>query len=294
MDLGNNDEKLLFKFIPVNQNLIRILVTNKIWHSSFDRLNDPYEGKYRMSIEPPSNDVVHAFYRKNRAFFGLEEGEEINRVIEVVNDFSRLYFDVEKYVNVNYLRNRKVSCYSLTFEEILLWSHYADEHRGVCLVFKKNSLIKGIQKKQPYFNFSHRKVQYTEKSPIDVKFFNINNTDMQIQHLNDIIYKKLSCWSYEKEFRIVMQKTKEQNESGLSIEFLKESLCGIIFGQRCTFDDMILLHSILNQYKYVSPNFNWGYSMISPEKGKVILNQLIGNMGFDELLEEFNYRSKIL
>lgn len=94
------------------------------------------------------------------------------------------------------IQNRGVSCFSKNFDNILMWSHYAASHTGVCLGFNLEHLYSFIS------NVSSEKmmvqVSYTDTfSAID---FYTRKREAIIQWLKT----KARIWSYEEEIRIIM------------------------------------------------------------------------------------------
>ncbi len=73
---------------------------------------------------------------------------------------------------------------------LLMWSHYADEHRGLALGFDNN-----------HFFFSKlKRVEYDSTIPDEfIKDIDINDNDSLLK----LFYLKSDEWKYEKEHRIV-------------------------------------------------------------------------------------------
>lgn len=93
------------------------------------------------------------------------------------------------------LFKRGVACLSATPDDMLLWSHYADGHRGYCLEFDTSQ--------EP---FSRAKsVEYRKDvpriSPVDL----LEDVVGPEQVVRAMMLTKDSCWSYEHEWRILHQ-----------------------------------------------------------------------------------------
>ena len=116
------------------------------------------------------------------------------------------YINTIDYYNETYMEiqggaqaSTTVLCFSETFSSILMWSHYASSHTGLCIgydakcdFFNSKSYCKDSQ------NIGHlRPVVYTESRP-QFNFINdlINNTNGW--------FVKSPDWSYEKEHRILL------------------------------------------------------------------------------------------
>lgn len=100
-------------------------------------------------------------------------------------------------------------------DHVLMWTHYADSHRGICLRFKASST-------SPFFGKAQR-VSYQSERPV----LNMIKDDPLTQ-TNKALLTKADFWSYEQEWRIV------NHEQGPGVHrFPTELLDGLIFGIRC-------------------------------------------------------------
>lgn len=107
-----------------------------------------------------------------------------------------------------------ILCMTSSNQNELMWAHYADSHRGVCIEF---DLGKSIET----FCFP-KKVEYSD----DTKRFNYIRSWVERKGMDatEAIYHKSSKWEYEEEYRVV------RVDGAGFIPFNKESLCSICFG----------------------------------------------------------------
>src|SRR3990172_10660948 len=115
-----SDDYLYFKFRPINKYLVESLVRPSLYFARPDALNDPFDCKFdiRKSFERAAANANGD--RKTALLAALRKG----RLLE---DFA-LQFE-----------NFGVCSFSLlegSFDVPLLWSHYADAHRGLCLLYR--------------------------------------------------------------------------------------------------------------------------------------------------------------
>ena len=80
-------------------------------------------------------------------------------------------------------------CMSADWHHPLLWGHYADKNRGICLAFDT------LQRRR----FS--RVQYVAHRPSFRDFGLASLSDMNEETMRKILYRKFSAWSYETEYR---------------------------------------------------------------------------------------------
>lgn len=130
----------------------------------------------------------------------------------------------EKYIeNIN---NAGVICYSNSDYNSLLWSHYADHHKGICLVFDVNN-----EERLKHL----RKVEYSNKI-----FKPVFETDShkKFEELVKIFTIKSEVWSYEQEYREIFYSKNSHNP-------YPGKLVEVIFGCRSEIKDIELVKSIL-------------------------------------------------
>jgi len=126
----------------------------------------------------------------------------------------------------------RVLCFSAVRDNILMWSHYADEHKGAVLEF------------QPKIEFATemlgaRLVEYSKEFPVAVSFeqFLLYITGQGPKpHAPDAfvksVYTKSSDWSYENEWRILNKQRDEDQGSFSYRAFHPQELAAIYFGCR--------------------------------------------------------------
>ena len=115
--------------------------------------------------------------------------------------------------------NIGLCCLSTTNTNILMWSHYAQEHQGYCLEFVASDTT-------PFFGEA-QKVSYATDFPV-INYF---NTPRDVQ-LDFVFLTKFEGWKYEEEYRIV----DHQEGAGLRA-YPTNLLKSITFGMRMPQDD---------------------------------------------------------
>lgn len=166
-----------------------------------------------------------------------------------------------------------------------MWSHYADEHRGLCLIFNKEKLTGDGSLENPVVPMEyieHGKIEYKNRNKIKVIFNNDKNLTLSLFNDKDVIFNKLNCWIYENEYRIFSKEDSKMKFDGFPFPFNKDALCGVIFGERSSYGDIHLIHSILSTYRYIYPGFMWGAGRIIPSTGNLISMQKYGEISVDE------------
>jgi hypothetical protein len=93
-----------------------------------------------------------------------------------------------------------VISFSAIKDNILMWSHYAGSHNGICIEFRRclDEKHANFGEHVNFFAQAHE-VQYSQNLPT-VNFY----TTSRIEKIRALILTKLDQWSYEKEWRIIM------------------------------------------------------------------------------------------
>lgn len=110
-----------------------------------------------------------------------------------------------------------VLCLSAQKDDILMWSHYADSHRGICLEF------------DGYYKFfaQAQKVQYPPVRP-RINPFRQNDDEM----MEIALLTKATPWKYEQEWRLI-----HYMQGPGVYRFPAEALTGVILGSQISSAD---------------------------------------------------------
>jgi hypothetical protein len=113
-------------------------------------------------------------------------------------------------------------CFSETWQEPLLWAHYGDKHRGVCLGF---DVREGLPQKVTYVSerldhsFAKETVPFSEKGQ---------------RMTRESLHTKHSGWAYEREWRVFTGQEDRNKDGNFYADFGKEiSLREVVLGERC-------------------------------------------------------------
>ncbi|MBB1139177.1 DUF2971 domain-containing protein [Myroides sp. WP-1] len=220
----------LYQFKPLTKYTENIFQNDEIFFSSITNFNDPFEGKF-------IHDVDYKDYEVYLYLLGLKYQKhnidiDINILYNaVIND--RITFNKNNLTTINnLLENSGVGCFVTNYNNLLMWSHYANSHKGVCIEYE---ILKS-----PETFVSPIPVEYSNKYP------KLNYIRNQHDLLEKTICRKSTEWSYEDEFRILKPK------NGV-YKIKKESIRSISFGVKCSENDRIELVKILknNNYNHV-------------------------------------------
>jgi hypothetical protein len=186
----------------------QILVEHQLFFASRRAFNDPFDCAIpRLSQIPGTFLKRFAEEFVDRKFPNHSEAEKSDMMDRLmsVDALEEIHRGLQDNVD-----KAGIVCFSTVRDDILMWAHYADKHKGLCLEFDGSCNCIFFGEAQP--------VEYEDYTPIPL------HEDRERQ-MTRVILTKSKHWSYEKEYRIFRPETAEQN-----IDYPVELLTGIIFG----------------------------------------------------------------
>ncbi len=234
-----NPPSKLYKYQSCKDHTFTNLQQKQIWFSKPGNLNDPFDCDINFTIKDVTEENLTSlfdFYRDsapNKNTFDLKYtfGEKFNDKFR--EDVISFAIEATNKVKGKQWTEIGVACFSEESDNILMWSHYADDHQGFCLEFDTNfAPFKSVNKK------TLLKVNYPETNlypSLSIKDIP-NNLPSLVETQLGI---KSSYWHYENEWRIFAQ------EGSKSYSFEKAALTGIYYGCRMKDDDKAIIKTIL-------------------------------------------------
>lgn len=172
---------MYFKFRDLKdyKYILDIFVNRRLYSCSFRNLNDNFEGQFHWNA-----------------------------------------FDEAKRVRLNPQKEKHLSICSFTndYKNHLMWSHYADGHRGIVIGFVINET-----------SYEVEKVNYDGLS-------NFSNLPHKFDDIKSVFLNKIQDWKYEKEHRIITEK-----QDYINIEIKK-----VIFGTETSSYDKEIITKLAN------------------------------------------------
>jgi hypothetical protein len=236
---GTKSIEILHKYAGLNQNLFSLLINNELWFSHPSDFNDPYDCNLNYDLSDVNFDKVYSHLRMTNKQFGWGKDDKFitvrakdicgnpDNLAKLLSDFKTGTVDA-----------RGISCFSESDSILLMWSHYADSHKGVCLTFD-------VEKDPIFFSIPY-KVEYPLEYPKIDPFLNERKNEVQL-----IFATKSSEWSYEKEYRIIKSKDNNPQFRG-AIAFRPEALTEIKFGYKATEESIKTIKNlVMKKYPHI-------------------------------------------
>lgn len=175
--------EVLYKYRSLDnfKNLVDIILKNRLYAAQYKDLNDPMEGQY--------------YYHQG----------ELNRTIrdKILEEKGTL-----RILSLSRINNNQ-----------LMWSHYADGHKGIAIGVKIDNEKYDVQ-------------------PIEYDgIVTIRNSDYNGQTAREILRHKLEVWSYEEEVRVF-----QRNQMFIDVKIEE-----IILGQRVSNQNVGLIRDLLDK-----------------------------------------------
>lgn len=209
----------LFKYGSIGEHSESLFSTNQIWFSSPYSLNDPFECRPWYTFDGSPEQILEVFVRIVRRHFPQAAPDEIGRRAEEFRQThgrtGAAFWDNFRTDVVNMIAHHVgLLCLTTRNTNIVMWSHYGDDHKGFALEFEATDTT-------PFFGEAQQ-VGYSEAFPV-VEFFNTPHE----KQVDLIFLTKYVGWKYEEEYRIV----DHQSGPGLRM-YPAELLKSVTFGLR--------------------------------------------------------------
>ncbi len=178
--------------------------------------NDPFDSAPIYDLKGGETEVRKYFmqmFSQRSPGMGRAERRRIAKLAANPLKRQALLVDLDKGMRSE-VAKLAVYCLSEVRDNILMWAHYADSHKGVCLRFKASSST-------PFFGRAQQVNYQIDRPKVDPIH---NSRDDQTRNA---LLTKADYWSYEKEWRIVDY----LNPPGV-VAFPEPLLDGIILGAR--------------------------------------------------------------
>ena len=151
----------IYKFLPINAFTRDVLLTEKFHFGDWEKMNDPLEGFFQYSKNILTDSNIKDLYNEKNLY--------------------------------------GICCFSENYKNILMWSHYADNHKGICIEVHVDKILCDQE------DIDIIKIDYIKS------IATIANPDVNVKSL---LSKKLTPWKYEKEIRLFSNGKNVQKKIG--------------------------------------------------------------------------------
>ena len=203
-----NIPDLLYKYRSLQDNYtLRNIKNHLLYFSHPNIFNDPYD------CNPQILDTEYRISHQTKLY--IHDGASMIPA-ECISGSLNISYDLQKRISQQILNRYSICCFSSISDSILMWSHYADYHRGICLVFKP--------KEDMMFFKGCAKVVYSKYRANYSLGNNNTHTHLITKHID---------WQYESEYRIIELNTSlSLDDNYQPMVYNHKALAEIIFGAK--------------------------------------------------------------
>jgi hypothetical protein len=195
------------------KNLRDIFVNKRIYLPDASKFNDPFECRPAVTYHTNSRKRTEYLKELTKVKFPVADRKTRRKLMKgkaslMTNE------TLLRHTYDNLVASIGVYCLSEKRDDLLMWSHYATSHRGLCIEF--DAKTEGSLFWQAF------KVVYQDDYPV-VNVMDMGNGD----EFRKALLTKCTCWRHEEERRIL----KMEDDGGPGYyAFGSECLTGVIFG----------------------------------------------------------------
>jgi len=189
----------------------QIFIHNEIYFAKCTDFNDPFDCNLHISVE---GDVIAHKTKLRELNPDLSEAELDIKTRNELKEKNIRKREKKIYKDISQINKVNLGIFSISAkrDNILMWSHYSDCHRGICLEFE---ITDG-----KLFGCNLSKVSYREQYP-SLSVYD----EIDLEWMKRFLTTKACDWCYEEEWRILYR------ETGCKV-FPAEELTGVILGAR--------------------------------------------------------------
>lgn len=222
----------------------KCLLNTEFYFSNSFAFNDPYDlnlpliitGKPSFNVESMKQSLIEAGKKPT--------AEILKGLSDYWNNSEFRGSDLEiktvenmKLETLNMEQKLRVLCLSKKNNSILMWGHYANSHKGICIGLDR-SIINNKLKKEYRSNYRLVDVQYIRELP-KITWDELGNRKNVVALAQRRYSTKSQHWSYEDEIRILVE-----SEKNFSLSFDNQLISEVIFGARTPIDTKIELFNL--------------------------------------------------
>lgn len=219
--------KYLYYYDRMKGNTSKIFLDDLIRFSSPLSFNDPFDCRNPITFDGTKKEQL----KYVEGFLGnmnRSKRKAIAKNLIKEENLNKLGRDTQEKI----LNDISVLCLSSKYDDILMFSHYADKHKGFCLQFecRKDANFK-----------TAKKVCYSRSNSYpELNRFKSSNDKL----LKGSLLVKSKQWQYENEYRVIIAEAE-----GLK-QFEGECLTGVIFGCQMEKNNKNLIEGWIKKRKF--------------------------------------------
>lgn len=205
--------------------------------------NDPFEMNLGFLDYSVNRKELVERLVKIRALQNKELTRQQKNKLESLSDLEL----VAPYLKAFELQKKQalIFCTSRTNSSTLMWSHYADNHKGICIGFIMPTIYPDLD----MFTFNVKYISEIES----LEVLQGNDMERSVTFFKWLFYKS-NIWEYENEVRTCIPNLKDKLESSQNLyydlAFDPSQICELYFGVGSTEEDMNSVNDLIKSNGY--------------------------------------------
>ena len=223
----------VFKFRSIDDknypNLLRLVTEGEYYFAPPAILNDPFEYTAQLRFDNVPFPQRLAFWNNCPPFQDRAKGLDQTALLKLVEEFEQLELSMSEAVYQN--QSQGIFCTCESWDNRVLWSHYADNHRGIAVEIETDG-VEILNRPQ--------RVIYRDTLP-ELNFY----IPTPFEKVMEVCSTKHSDWAYEREIRFFC--------SSGPHKLPVSSIVGIHIGMDCIKNYKLRIEELLSLARKANP-----------------------------------------
>lgn len=229
----------LYKYQELSAYSLASLINGTIWLAKPKTFNDPFDCAISLYGKPnykgsdmDVSELMEKIKSECQMNNNTQDHLKYKDALEKASNYKDALEKAQKTID-NIYEESGICSFSAKPDHLLMWSHYANHHRGFCIEYDCREGTK-LRK------FACQ-VKYEDSMPKVIRSDLAPTTET-----NDALWlTKARCWSYEEEWRII------EYEGGNMSYFALSTIVSVIFGERMPESDRSMITHALRHEKNI-------------------------------------------
>lgn len=192
----------LFRYYSNIEFALDVLNTKRVFCSRAQSFNDPFDGSISFEVDLDPAEFIASAHRTHQK--QGHDWEGIKRILDTkispdgtLMDSTKdtIHSTAQAYRESN--ENAGIFCFSEDPLSVLMWSHYANKHQGICMGFTRS------ETNDLGDDDACNPIVYSDVYPTP-RFSQLYREDASLTE--DLLFTKARDWAYEKEWRMMSDK----------------------------------------------------------------------------------------
>ncbi|PQJ43139.1 hypothetical protein BTO00_14135 [Vibrio campbellii] len=259
--LHSSGNKHVYKYRNFSKNHLQAMLENKVWYSVSSQFNDPFDSsEHLFSHGTSAKRLLNHFkendtetYNKIKLFSAQKGVSMVDFLYAALSDSSIQLDNLLHSICVENLKRSYILSTCQAWDNVSMWSHYADYHKGFCVKYNVEKLVETSGEVIRY----HSPVIYEEKSIDPLELFYADGNRFEV--IDKIISTKSNVFLLENEYRFILNEIQrlpsETNDcykpSSIPVSHRPEAIEAIYFGMNTSLSDKLMLQKLLSDSQHI-------------------------------------------